>query len=85
MDITITLTETEYKALEFAANSPQDWAENALKERARVAKDAIIEKLVAHCNANSIALEIGEAAQVQQAYNLNILQTAAERNAIQEP
>lgn len=85
MDITITLTETEYKALEFIANSPQDWADNVLKERARVAKDKIIEKLVAHCNANSIALAIGEDAQVQQAYDLEIIETAAQRNTIQEP
>jgi len=84
MDITITLTETEYKALEFAASSPQDWAENALKERARIAKDKIIEKLVAYCNANSIALAVGEDAQVQQAYDLKIIETAAERNTTQE-
>lgn len=80
-DITVTLTDTENKALEYAAVSVQDWADNALKNRARIAKDEIIALLVAHCNANSVALAVGEDAQVTQAYDLGIVQTAAERAA----
>ena len=59
-DITVTLTDTENKALEYAAVSVQDWADNALKNRARIAKDEIIALLVTHCNANSVALSVGE-------------------------
>jgi len=33
--ITIELTDTQYKGLEYAALSPQDWAENAVTERSR--------------------------------------------------
>lgn len=80
-DITVTLTDTENKALEYAAVSVQDWADNALKNRARIAKDEIIALLVAHCNANSVALAVGEDAQVTQAYDLGIVKTAAERSA----
>jgi hypothetical protein len=80
-DITVTLTDTENKALEYAAVSVQDWADNALKNRARIAKDEIIALLVAHCNANSVALAVGEDAQVTQAYDLGIVQTAAEKAA----
>ena len=29
-DITITLTDTQLKGLEYAALSPQEWAENAV-------------------------------------------------------
>ena len=29
-DITITLTDTQYKGLEYAALSPQEWAENVV-------------------------------------------------------
>ena len=31
-DITVSLTATELKCLEYAAASPQDWADNALIE-----------------------------------------------------
>ena len=80
-DITVTLTDTENKALEYAAVSVQDWADNALKNRARIAKDEIIALLVAHCNANDVALAVGEDAQVAQAYDLGVVRTAAQVNA----
>ena len=80
-DITITLTDTENKALEYAAVSVQDWADNALTNRARIAKDEIITLLVAHCNANDVALAVGEDAQVAQAYDLGVVRTAAQVNA----
>ncbi len=80
-DITVSLTDTELKCLEYAANTPQDWADNALTNRARIAKDEIIAALVAHCNANSIDIATGEDAQVTQAFDLKIVKTAAEVNA----
>ena len=80
-DITVTLTDTENKALEYAAVSVQDWADNALTNRARIAKDEIIALLVAHCNANGVALAVGEDAQVAQAYDLGVVRTAAQVNA----
>jgi len=76
MDITITLTDTEYKALEYAALSPQDWADNALKNRARIAKDEIIALLVKHCNDNAVQIATGEDAQVIQAFELSVVKTA---------
>ena len=42
-DITITLTATQYKGLEYCAMSPQEWADNAVTHRARVANDEIIQ------------------------------------------
>lgn len=80
-DITVSLTDTENKALEYAAVSVQDWADNALTNRARIAKDEIIALLVAHCNANGVALAVGEDAQVAQAYDLGVVRTAAQVNA----
>jgi len=84
-DITVSLTDTELKCLEYAAAVPQDWADNALTNRARIAKDEIIAALVAHCNANSVAIATGEDAQVTQAFDLNVVQTAAEANAEATP
>jgi len=80
-DITVTLTDTENKAMQYAALSVQDWADNALTNRARIAKDEIIALLVAHCNANDVALAVGEDAQVTQAYDLGVVRTAAQVNA----
>ena len=79
--ITVTLTDTELKALEYAAYSPQDWADNALKNRARIAKDEIIALLVKHCNDNAVQIATGEDAQVAQAFNLGVVKTAADRQA----
>ena len=80
-DITVSLTATEQKCMEYAAASVQDWADNALTNRARIAKDEIIALLVAHCNANSVAIATGEDAQITQAYELKVVKTAAVRAA----
>lgn len=83
-DITVSLTDTENKSLEYAAVSVQEWADNALMNRARIAKDEIIDKLVKHCNANGVALAVGEDAQVTQAYTLGVVDTAANVKAAEE-
>jgi len=83
-DTTVSLTDTEVKSLEYVTTSIQDWADNALTNRARIAKDEIISLLVTHCNANSIAIATGEDAQVTQAYSLGVVKTAEERNAEEE-
>ena len=80
-EITVSLTDTENKCMEYTAASVQDWADNALKNRARIAKDQIISLLVAHCNANDIAIATGADAQITQAFELEIVKTAAARNA----
>ena len=75
-DITVKLTDTQTKCLEYAAYSVQDWCDNAIHNRARVAQEEIIAKLVAHCNEKSIALAVGTDAQVTQAYTLKVVDTA---------
>ena len=80
-DITVTLTNTENKCMEYAAVSVQDWADNAITNRARIAKDEIIALLVAHCNANGVTIATGEDAQITQAYELGVVKTAAARSA----
>ena len=77
-DITVSLTDTEFKSLEYAAASVQDWGDNALKNRARIAKEKIIALNTAHCNANSIAIAVGEDAQVTQAFDLGVVQRLAD-------
>ena len=78
MDITITLTDTQVKSAEVEMADIQDWLENAINVRADLAQKKIIEKLVAHCNENEIALAVGADAQVNQAYDLELVQRAAD-------
>tara|TARA_B100000989_G_scaffold25261_1_gene16318 strand:+ start:885 stop:1151 length:267 start_codon:yes stop_codon:yes gene_type:complete len=75
-EIKVTVTDTQVKCLEYAAYSVQDWSDNVIHNRARIAQDEIIAKLVEHCNANSIALAVGTDAQVTQAYTLKVVDTA---------
>ena len=81
MDYTITITDTQKKGLEYVAADVDEWVTNAATARAPVAIKEIIELNTAHCNANSIAIAVGEDAQVQQAYDLGLIKTAAQRNA----
>ena len=81
VDITVKLTDTQNKCLEYAAASVQDWADNALHNRARIAQEEIIAALVAHCNANEVAMAVGVDAQVAQAFELGVVKTGAQRNA----
>mgnify|MGYP001569869172 CR=1 FL=1 len=80
-DITISLTETENKAMEYVAVSVQDWSDNAVTNRARIAVDEICGLLMTHCNENEIAMAVGKDAQVAQAFALEVVKTAAARNA----
>lgn len=49
---TIELTDAETKAMEYVAFSVQDWADNALKNRARIAMDEIYNAEVARMTAD---------------------------------
>jgi hypothetical protein len=77
MDYTITLTTTEQKSLEYITPDVDDYITNFSTERARIAKLEIISLLVAHCNANSVALAVGEDAQILQAYELGVVSAAS--------
>lgn len=79
-NLTIEVTDTELKCMEYCAASPQDWADNAVTNRARIAGDEIVAAIVAHCNENSIALAVGRDAQIAQAFELEVVKTAVQRN-----
>lgn len=78
MDYTTTLTDTQVKGLEYAAKDPKEWIANAAQARASIAIAEIIEKNTAHCNTNSIAIAVGEDAQVTQAFTVGAVKTAAQ-------
>ena len=72
-DYTVTLTDTQVKSLETVMVDIDDWITNAATNRARIAKEDILAINMKHCNANGITLATGEDAQVQQAYDLNVV------------
>jgi hypothetical protein len=73
-DYTITLTDTEVKAMKFICADIDEWITNAAQNRARLAKLDILSLNMEYCNANNIALATGEDAQVQQAYDLKVVE-----------
>ena len=79
-EIKVTVSVTQVKCLEYAAHSVQEWCDNAIHNRARIAQEEIIATLVEHCNANDIALAVGADKQVAQAYELKVVRTAKEHN-----
>ncbi len=79
-DYTISLTDTQVKSLAYVGADPQEWTENAITNRARKATDEIVALLIKHCNANNIAMAVGVDAQVTQAFDLGVVQTAEQRN-----
>jgi len=75
-EIKVTVSDTQVKCLEYAAYSVQDWCDNAIHNRARIAQEEIIARLVEHCNANDVAIATGVDAQITQAYTLKVVDTA---------
>ena len=64
--------------MEYVAADVDEWITNAATNRARIAKQQILALNTTHCNANSIAIAVGEDAQVTQAYTLGVVKTAAQ-------
>jgi hypothetical protein len=81
MDYTVTLTNTEDQALSFVALSQQDWIDNVVKNRARIAIDEIVKIAVEKY------IEVGESMPgskdeiVAAAFERGWIKTAAVRNA----
>ena len=79
---TITITDNELKVLGSVINpvlpGNKQWAEDALKNRARIATDEIQQKLYKHCNENGITIGVGVTAQIDQAFTLGVASTITE-------
>lgn len=84
-NITVTVTDSQQLALNYIMTDATTWTNNALHERARIATNDILNMLLKHCNANGVTMATGEAAQLQQAYDLNIINTAQEREDASGP
>jgi hypothetical protein len=77
--LTIELTATQEKALAYVAASPQEWAENAVHNRCRIAMDEIYDAEVVRMTADPDITSIP--ADKEQVVLAADIQSAAERNA----
>lgn len=83
-NISIELSSTEAKAMEYAVVSTQEWINHAAKNKARIAIDEICAILMTYCNENEIQMAVGKDAQVVQAFELGIVDTAINRQTAAE-
>ena len=81
MDYTVTLTDTQKKAMEYAAVDVGEWITNAATARADIAINTIVELNTKQCKENSISIAVVIDAQVTQAYTLGVVKTAVQQNA----
>jgi len=78
MEYTITLTDAEKIAMEYIASDVQEWISNATKVRASNSIKEIQTLLMDYCNENEVSIAVGKDAQVQQAFELGLLNKATQ-------
>jgi hypothetical protein len=81
MNYTITLTAAEDAALSYAAFSQDDWIQNAVHERCRIAIEEIVGITVQKCLDNGVQLPGTKDAIVALAFERGWVKTAAQRQA----
>lgn len=78
---TVTLSQAENDALAYAALSQDDWIQNAVHERCRVAIDEIVQIAVQNFLATGIQIPGSKEEIVALAFSLGLVKTAAVRQA----
>ena len=79
MKYTVELTDTEDKALGYAAFSQQDWIENLVHERCRIAIEDIVQITAKHCLDNGIQIPATREDIVAFAFENALVSLAADR------
>ena len=78
---TITTSDHDERCLNYGIVGIQTWIDNAVRNQIEISQREIIIKNTDHCNANSISICVCVTEQVTQAYTLNVVKTAEQRNA----
>jgi len=76
--LTIEITNTELKGLEYCAMSPQDWADNAVTNRARIANEEIIQMYTTRALDEGVAIPATRELIVADAFTRGWAKTAAQ-------
>lgn len=80
-ELTITITDTQLKGLEYIAQTPQDWADNAITERARLAVDEIVKIYTDRALDEGVSIPATRELIVADAFTRGWVETAAQRDA----
>jgi hypothetical protein len=78
---TVTLSEAENDALAYAAFSQQEWIDNAVHERCRLAIEEIVGIVVQQCLANNVQIPGTKDDIVVLGFNKGWIKSGAERQA----
>lgn len=78
---TITLSAVENNALSYAALSPDDWIQNVVHDRCRIAIDEIVNITVRKCLETNTPIPNNKDAMVELAFAQGWVKTAAQRQA----
>ena len=78
---TITLSDAEDKALHAVAVSAQDWIDNAVHERCRIAIDEIVAITVQKCLETGIQIPSSKDAMTDLAFSEGWVKSVAQRQA----
>jgi hypothetical protein len=78
--ITIEITDSEFKALEYIAADPNNWVKQFVQHRAFVATSDIVSLVTEHCLDNSISIPGTREAMITFAYDSNLIQPAKTGN-----
>ena len=81
MEYTVTLTAAEDAALSAVALSQQDWIDNAVHERARLAIEEIVGLVVQKCLESNVAIPGSKDEMVTLAFAQGWVKSAAQRQA----
>lgn len=79
--LTINLTETQTKALEYVAFDPQEWVTNFINDRSRVAVEEITHICIQKCLETNTQIPGSKDEMVSLAFEQGWVKTAAERQA----
>ena len=80
MDYTITLTDTEDKALSYASLSQQDWIDNAVHNRCRIAIQEIIDIYTKRALDEGVQIPATRELIVADAFTRSWVKTTQQRN-----
>jgi hypothetical protein len=80
MNYTVTLTTAQDQALSYVAASQQDWIDNAVTERARIAIDQIVAICVQQCLDTETQIPSSKDAIVTLAFEQGWVKSGAQRN-----
>ena len=79
--IIVELTDHQLKGLEYSCNTPQDFADNALHNEARISNDEIVQMYTTRALDEGVAIPATRELIVMDAFARGWASTAAERNA----